>query len=150
MNAEFIMRFLSQIGGSLSLALLLSIGSAAPGQAADETLRPGKWEIITTGSMDQSGQKMEIPETRSEMCVAPAQDQASSIPADNTCQIETLEKAAGKMVTRATCGEIVTESTMTWNDDSYESVSHMEMTSGGQVIMVNDTRVVGRYLGACS
>lgn len=143
------MRFATAAGSKLALASLLTLSLAVPGLAAEETLRPGKWEVVTSGSVDQAGQKMEMPESRAEMCVEPAPETVAETPADSGCTVETLEKASGRLVTRATCGEVVTDSTMTWNDESYESVSHMVMTSGGKTIMESDTTSTGRYLGAC-
>ncbi|TDQ82184.1 uncharacterized protein DUF3617 [Dongia mobilis] len=143
------MRFATVAGSKLVLASLITLSLATPGLAAEQTLRPGKWEVLTTGSIDQAGQKTEMPESRAEMCVEPAPETVAETPADSGCTIETLEKSSGKLVTRATCGEVVTDSAMTWNDESYESVSHMVMTSGGQTIMESDTKSTGRYLGAC-
>jgi hypothetical protein len=145
------MRSKSAFGHLLILGTFASFSLAGPVLAADDILRPGKWEVVTVGSVDQAGQKMDMPETRTEMCVAPqAATQNSETTVDPTCPVETIEKSAGKLVTRATCGDIVTDSTMTWNDDSYESVTHMVMASGGTTTMVSDMTARGRYIGDCS
>jgi hypothetical protein len=149
LHSEFIMRFAATTG-LLVLATVSALSASGPAFAADETLRPGKWEVLTSGSVDQAGQKMDMPESKTEMCVEPAPEQVAETPADPTCTVETLEQSDGRLVTRAVCGDVTTDSTMTWNDDSYESVTHMVMQSGGQTIMVSDMVAKGRYLGACA
>jgi hypothetical protein len=152
-NLEIMMRFrptfcLLVLG---TFASIVSIVSVAPALAADDMLRPGKWEVVTKSSIDQAGQKMDMPETKTEMCIVPQQAAENTETApDSSCAVETIEKSDGKLVTRATCGDIVTDSTMTWNDDSYESVTHMVMASNGTTTMVSDMTAQGRYLGDCT
>lgn len=138
--------------GALSSFTLGSLCTlAVPALAADDMLRPGKWEVVTKGSVDQAEQKMDMPETKTEMCIVPqpAAENTETAP-DSSCAVETIEKSDGKLVTRATCGDIVTDSTMTWNDESYESVTHMVMASNGTTTMVSDMIAQGRYLGDCA
>lgn len=151
-NEEKIMPTILPAVRGLVFGLAAAIVLAQQAGAAD-SLRPGQWEVTTTGTMTQEGQTQDLPADVVEMCLSPEQAQAAvtaAPPGDSGCSVATISQGAGTLVTRVTCGENVMDSTMTWQDDSYESVSHMVMASEGKVMMTSDMVARGRYVGACT
>lgn len=130
---------------------LTCLGLAAPPALAD-TMKPGKWEVSTTGDVERGGKKVPIPADTSEICISKeqAKQTTEAPPAGETgCTVETVSKTASKLVTHIVCGDVTIDNTTTWTAKSYESVIRTMSMEDGQPV-ANNLAAKGRYIGACT
>lgn len=120
--------------------------------AMADMMKPGKWEVITTGDVEKGGKKVPIPVDKIEICISKeqAKQTTEAPPAGNTgCTVETISKTASKLVTHITCGNVSIDNTTTWTAKAYESLIRTSSTEDGQPV-ANNLDAKGRYLGACT
>ena len=130
---------------------LSGLGLSATCAAAD-VMKPGKWEVTTTGDVERDGKKVPMPAETSQICISQEQaKQTTEAPpaGDTGCTVETVSKTAGKLVTHITCGNVVIDNTTTWTAKAYESIIRTTSTEDGQPV-ANNLDAKGRYIGACT
>lgn len=119
--------------------------------ASAEMMKPGKWEVVTTGDVEKGGKKVPILTDKSAICISQEQaKQTTEAPpaGDTGCTVETVEKTAAKLVTHITCGNVTIDNTTTWTAKAYESVIRTSSMEDGQPV-ANNLDAKGRYIGAC-
>lgn len=135
-------------------AVLLALGclGLSATLAVADVMKPGKWEVITTGDVEKGGKKVPIPADKVEVCISKeqARQTTEAPPAGNTgCTVDTISKTPNKLVTHITCGNITIDNTTTWTAKAYESIIRTSSTEDGQPV-ANNLDAKGRYLGACT
>jgi len=137
-----------------TVAALLGLGclGLSATLAVADVMKPGKWEVITTGDVEKGGKKVPIPADKTEICISKEQAMRTTEapPAGNSgCTVETISKTSSKLVTHITCGNVTIDNTTTWTAKAYESVIRTSSTEDGQPV-ANNLNAKGRYLGACT
>lgn len=130
---------------------MICCGLAAP-LAQAEMMKPGKWQVITTGDVERGGKSVPIPTDTSEICISEEQARQTTEPppaGDTGCTVETVEKSAAKLVTHITCGDVTIDNTTTWSAQAYESIIRTTATEDGQPV-ANNLDAKGRYIGPCA
>lgn len=129
--------------------LALCVGATL---AQADMMKPGKWEVTTTGDVEKGGKKVPIPADKSEICISKEQaKQTTEAPpaGDTGCTVETVSKSASKLVTHIVCGNVTIDNTTTWTAKAYESIIRSSTTEDGQPV-ANNLNAKGRYIGACT
>lgn len=114
---------------------------------AADTMREGKWELIT--SMEMQGMPMKMPSTKIEHCYTKedVKDQKKTITTDKNCTVTDLKQSGNKVTWKMKCtgknpGEFSGETV--FKGDAYDS--SMIMKSQGQTM---NMKVKAKRLGNC-
>jgi hypothetical protein len=114
---------------------------------AADTMREGKWELITT--MEMQGMPMKMPPTKIEHCYTKedVKDQKKAITTDKNCTVTDLKQSGNKVTWKMKCtgktpGDFSGETV--FKGDSYNSI--MKMVAEGQTMNMN---VKAKRLGNC-
>jgi hypothetical protein len=141
------MRYKSIIALAASAFFLLAAGAASA-----QEMTPGKWRVTVEGTSELDGQKTDLPRNQMETCITAEQAkkiaEQSALPQMEGCKAEILSRDANGMKVRANCEGIVSTSTITTANNSYQAVTHMEMTHDGAK-MITDMTSTGTRIGDC-
>jgi hypothetical protein len=128
------------------IAILFALALAAT-SFADDTMRDGYWELITT--MEMPGMPMQMPPTTIKHCYTKedVKDQKKTISTDKNCTVTDLKQSGNKVTWKMKCtgknaGDFSGETV--YKGDAYDST--MKMESQGQTI---NMKVKAKRLGAC-
>jgi hypothetical protein len=114
---------------------------------AADTMREGKWELITT--MEMQGMPMKMPPTKIEHCYSKddVKDQKKVISTEKNCTVTDLKQSGNKVTWKMKCtgknpGDFSGETV--FKGDAYDSI--MKMEAQGQIM---NMKVKAKRLGNC-
>jgi hypothetical protein len=138
---------------SAAALALLTVLVAAGDAAAQNPMRPGRWEV--TMQMEMPGMPMQMPATKTTQCVTPEQlkEPNSAVPPSgpnnpNNCKVSDYKTAGNSVSWKMACtGQPAMSGSgeMKFDGDTYTGV--MKMTTEGREMTM---KYSGKRLGDCT